>query len=231
MKTAFDYVDDNFKRLVFNINEAKEKYNRSDDQISIMAVTKTVAPEIVNHAITSCGIKILGENRVQEYLSKKDLYDPASVHFIGQLQTNKVKYIIDTVDMIQSVDSIRLATEINRHAEKIGKIQNILVEVNIAGEEAKGGVDPDMLPELLYNISEMKNIRVNGLMTVPPAYEPEKFLYKMQKIYIDISGKNIDNINMSFLSMGMSGDYGLAVKYGSTMVRIGSAFFGARVYK
>lgn len=170
MKTDFDYVDDNFKRLVFNINEAKEKYNRSDDQISIMAVTKTVAPEIVNHAITSCGIKILGENRVQEYLSKKDFYEPASVHFIGQLQTNKVKYIIDTVDMIQSVDSIKLASEINRHAEKIGKIQDVLIEVNIAGEEAKGGVNPDMLSDLLYNISEMKNIRVNGLMTVPPAY-------------------------------------------------------------
>lgn len=231
MKTDFDYVDENYKRLVFNINEAKEKYNRSDDQISIMAVTKTVAPDIVNHAVRSCGIKILGENRVQEYLSKKDLYEPASVHFIGQLQTNKIKYIIDTVDMIQSVDSIRLASEINRHAEKTGKIQNILIEVNIAGEESKGGVDPDMLEELLYGISQMKNIKVNGLMTVPPAHDSEKFLYKMQKIYIDISGKNIDNINMSFLSMGMSGDYGLAVKYGSTMVRIGSALFGARVYK
>ncbi len=231
MKTDFDYVDDNFKRLVFNINEAKEKYNRSDDKIEIMAVTKTVAPEIVNHAITSCGIKVIGENRVQEYLSKKDLYKPASVHFIGQLQTNKIKYIIDTVDMIESVDSIKLASEIDRHAEKIGKVQNILIEVNIAGEESKGGVNPDMLSELLYSISEMKHIKVNGLMTVPPAHDPEKFLYKMQKIYIDISGKNIDNINMSFLSMGMSGDYEMAVKYGSTMVRIGSALFGARVYK
>ena len=154
-----------------------------------MAVTKTIAPEVINHAITSCGIKTLGENRVQEYMSKKDLYKPASVHFIGQLQTNKVKYIIDSVDMIQSVDSLKLASEINRHALKMNKIQDVLVEVNIAGEEAKGGISPDELTDMLYEIGTYQNISVKGLMTVPPAVDSEKFLYKMQNLYIDISEK------------------------------------------
>ncbi len=231
MKTEFDYIDENYKRIVFNINEAKQKYRRPDESIEIMAVTKTIAPESVNHAISSCGIKLLGENRVQEYISKKDFYRPASIHFIGQLQTNKVKYIIDTVDLIQSVDNIRLAAEIDRHAGRIGKIQDILIEVNIAGEESKGGVKPDELSELLYQVACLKNIKVKGLMTVPPILDSEKFLYKMQKIYIDILEKNIDNINMSVLSMGMSGDYETAVRYGTTLVRLGTALFGARVYK
>ena len=231
MNNQFEFVDENYKRIFSNVNEAKERYGRSDDSIEIMAVTKTVAPEIINHAVSSCGIKTLGENRVQEYLSKKDFYLPASVHFIGQLQSNKVKYIIDSVDMIQSLDSLKLAAEINRHAQRIGKVQDVLAEVNIAGEEAKGGVSPDELYEFLSEVSLLSNIRVMGLMTVPPAADSEKFLYKMQELYIDISNKKIDNINMSFLSMGMSGDYELAVKYGSNILRIGSALFGARVYR
>lgn len=231
MSTRFDYVEENFRQISFRVNEAKEKYGRSGDSIEIMAVTKTVAPEIVNHAVSSCGIKLLGENRVQEYLSKKDEYLPASVHFIGQLQSNKVKYIIDSVDMIQSVDSIKLAKEIDRHAKRVGKIQDVLVEVNIAGEESKGGVSPEGLEDMLTEVSELSSVRIQGLMTIPPAVDSEKFLYKMQKLYIDISDKKIDNINMSFLSMGMSGDYETAVKYGSNILRIGSALFGARIYR
>ena len=177
MKTEFDYIDENYKRIVFNINEAKQKYKRSDESIEIIAVTKTIAPESVNHAISLCGIKILGENKVQEYISKKDFYKPASVHFIGQLQTNKVKYIIDTVDLIQSVDNIRLAAEIDKHAGRIGKIQDILIEVNIAGEELKGGIKPDELSELLYQAAELKNIKGKGLMSVPPILDSEKVLY------------------------------------------------------
>ncbi len=231
MKTQFDYVDENYKRIINNLNEAKVRAGRENDTIGIMAVTKTVDPSVINHAVSSCGIKVLGENRVQEYLSKKEEYLPASVHFIGQLQTNKVKYIIDSVDMIQSVDSIKLASEIDRHADRIGRTMNVLCEVNIAGEESKGGVVPEKLEELLCEMSKLKNIKVCGLMTVPPAVDSEKFLLKMQELYIDISSKKIDNINMNVLSMGMSGDYEKAVQYGSTMVRIGSALFGARVYK
>ena len=231
MKTQFDYVDENYRRIIGNVNEAKERYGRSGDNIQVMAVTKTVDADIVNHAISSCGINLLGENRVQEYLSKKDAYLPASVHFIGGLQTNKVKYIIDSVDMIQSVDSLKLAAEIDKHAGRIGKIQDVLVEVNIGGEESKGGVSPEELSELIYAMAELPNIKVQGLMTIPPPHDPEKFLGRMQELYIDISEKRIDNINMSFLSMGMSGDYELAVKYGSNILRIGSALFGARIYR
>ena len=194
-----------------------------------MAVTKTVPPEAVNEAIR-CGITLLGENRVQEYLSKRDLYLPQSeVHFIGHLQTNKVKYICDNVDMIQSVDSLRLAEEINRLCERNGRVMDVLIEVNIGGEESKSGVSPEMLEELLYKASQLPNIRVKGLMCIPPAGGGEAFFLKMQQIHLDISAKKSDNISMSILSMGMSGDYKEAVKYGSTLVRIGTKLFGARI--
>ncbi|WP_347493810.1 YggS family pyridoxal phosphate enzyme [Ruminococcus sp. HUN007] len=179
MKTQFDYVDDNYRRIIHNVNEAKERFGRSGDDIQIMAVTKTVDAGIVNHAVSSCGIKLLGENRVQEYLSKKDEYLPASVHFIGGLQTNKVKYIIDSVDMIQSVDSLKLAAEIDRHAGRVGRVMDVLAEVNIGGELSKGGVSPEELPDLLKSMAELPNIKVKGLMTIPPPQDPEK-----------ISGKN-----------------------------------------
>ena len=231
MKTAYDYIDENYKRICAEIEEAKIRYRSPGDEVALMAVTKTVAPEAVNHAI-SCGIRLLGENRVQEYESKKALYDPsASVHFIGHLQTNKVKYIIEDMDLIQSVDSVRLAMEINKQAQRVGKIQNVLAEVNIGGEESKSGVHPDALTELLCEMAEMPNIRVKGLMTIPPPGDNEKFLCEMQQLYLDISCKNMDNIDMGVLSMGMSSDYAKAIQYGSTLVRIGTGLFGARIYK
>ena len=195
-----------------------------------MAVTKTVDPVAVNHAVT-LGINLLGENRVQEFISKKDFYSKnAEIQFIGHLQTNKVKYIIDSVSMIQSVDSLKLAAEIDRHAARIGKIQNVLVEVNIGNEDTKGGIDRIYLKELLYSISEMKNIKVCGLMSIPPAVDAERFLCDMQQLYYDITEENIDNINMDILSMGMSNDYVQAIKYGSTLIRIGRGLFGPRKY-
>lgn len=230
MAADFTYIDENYKRIVFDVGEAAAKYRKPDDLIKIMAVTKTVAPEAVNHAV-GLGVNLLGENRVQEYLSKKDFYEKsADVQFIGHLQTNKVKYIIDSVSMIQSVDSIKLGAEINKQAEKIEKIQDILVEVNIGREESKGGIDKSQLRELLYELSEMRNIHVCGLMAIPPALNSEKFLCDMQQIYIDISDENIDNINMRILSMGMSGDYVSAIKYGSNLIRIGRGLFGPRNY-
>jgi pyridoxal phosphate enzyme (YggS family) len=231
MKTAYAYIDENYKRICADIEEAKVRYRNPSDVISLMAVTKTVAPEAVNHAI-SCGIRLLGENRVQEYESKKDLYDPrASVHFIGHLQTNKVKYIIEEMDLIHSVDSVRLAAEIDRQAARVGKCQPVLVEVNIGGEASKSGVRPEMLVELLEEMAQMPNLQVKGLMTIPPPGENEKFLCKMQQLYLDISSKNMDNISMDVLSMGMSGDYAKAIQYGSTLVRIGTGLFGARIYQ
>lgn len=230
METDFSYIDENYKKIIFNMQEAAAKYRKPEEKISLMAVTKTVDPAAVNHAVC-LGIKLLGENRVQEYTAKKDFYDKsAEVHFIGHLQTNKVKYIIDSVSMIESVDSVKLAEEIDRHAGRTGKKQDILIEVNIGGEESKSGVDKGALEELLYQTAELENVQVRGLMAIPPAESPEKFLYDMQKLYIDISEKSIHNINMELLSMGMSGDYADAIKYGSNIIRIGRGLFGPRNY-
>lgn len=230
MITNFNYIDENFKRIHENVNNSIAKYRKSTDDVRIMAVTKTVQPEAVNHAIT-LGIDLLGENKVQEYLSKKDLYyKSAEIHFIGRLQTNKVKYIINDMSLIHSVDSIKLAQEIDRLALKNSKVQDVLVEVNIAGEESKAGVKPELLKDFLLEVSTLKNIRVKGLMTLPPANSGDKFLAKMQELYIDISEEKLDNISMTILSMGTSGDYTQAIKYGSTLVRIGTALFGARTY-
>ncbi len=230
MKTDFEYITENYNRICYEIEEAKVKYRNKEDTIELMAVTKTVPPEAVNHAI-ALGANLLGENRVQEYESKKDFYNPtARVHFIGHLQTNKVKYIIDDMELIQSVDSLRLAAEIDRQAKRVSKIQDVLVEVNIGDEASKSGVSPDELENLLMEMAVMGNIRVKGLMTIPPPQSSEKFLYKMQEIYLDISSKNMDNINMDILSMGMSGDFAKAIQYGSNLVRIGTALFGARNY-
>ncbi|MBE6840260.1 MAG: YggS family pyridoxal phosphate-dependent enzyme [Ruminococcus sp.] len=231
MENRFGFIDENLKRITFNINEAVAKYRNPDEKVSLMAVTKTVEPEYINYAVSK-GVTLLGENRVQEYQSKKDYYDKsAEVHFIGHLQTNKVKYIIDSVKLIQSVDSIKLALEIDRLSEKSSKITDILCEVNIGGEESKGGIDRNEAKELIYQMSELKNIRVCGLMTIPPPYESEKFLYEMKMLYDDISAENINNVKMNILSMGMSNDYETAIKYGSTLVRIGTGLFGNRIYK
>ncbi len=228
MNPAFGYIDENLKRIFHNVGEAKAKYRSPDDNIRIMAVTKTVAPEKVNYALSK-GLDLIGENRVQEYLSKKDFYDDAEIHFIGHLQTNKVKYITDSISVIQSVDSLKLASEISRCAKKNGKVQDILIEVNIGGEESKSGIPADKAEELILQVSELDNINVRGMMTIPPAVDSEEFLYKMQCLYIDICSKKIDNINMDILSMGMSGDYAPAVKYGSNILRIGRAIFGERI--
>ncbi len=231
MKNSFDYITENYKRICNNIEEAKAKYRSPSDTVDFMAVTKTVAPEAINHAV-HCGISLLGENRVQEYLSKREFYDPsATVHFIGHLQTNKVKYIIEDMSLIHSVDSVHLAKEIDRQAVRVGKIQNILIEVNIGEEDSKSGVVPKQLLSLLQEVAVYPHLRVKGLMTIPPAGENEKFLSKMQDLYLDIRSKNVDNIDMDILSMGMSDDYVKAIQYGATLVRIGSALFGARVYQ
>jgi pyridoxal phosphate enzyme (YggS family) len=230
METNFGYIDENYKRITDAIEEAKAKYRKPSEEITFMAVTKTVPPEIVNHAI-GLGIRTMGENRVQEYLSKKEFYrKEAEVQFIGHLQTNKVKYIIEDMTLIQSVDSLKLAEEIDRHAGRIGKVQNILVEVNIGGETSKSGVAPETLDELLPQLGQLSNVHVQGLMTIPPNTGNEKFFCEMQQLYLDISSKKIDNIDMEILSMGMSADFTAAIRYGSTMVRVGSALFGARNY-
>ncbi|MDR1753981.1 MAG: YggS family pyridoxal phosphate-dependent enzyme [Eubacterium sp.] len=225
-------IYENYKRVVFNVNEAKEKYNRKDD-IRIMAVTKTVEPEFINHAI-SLGIGLLGENRVQEYLSKHDKYTGnPEIHFIGRLQSNKVKYIIDKVDLIQSVDSLKLAAEIDRQAGKRGTVMKILFEVNIGNEVSKMGFIPEY-DVLKYNADELiglSNLRLCGLMTIPPfdSSVNERYFEKMRNLFEKLKayGRGVGK-DFSILSMGMSGDYLSAIKYGSNIIRIGTSIFGQR---
>ena len=230
MNSFYD-IEENLKEIRFNIAEAVSKYRKPDDNVRLMAVTKTVPFEYVNHTV-SLGIDLLGENKVQEYQSKMDYYDKsAEVQFIGHLQTNKVKYIINNVSMIQSVDSLKLASEVNRLAAANNLTMDVLCEVNIGGEDSKSGIAPDDLSELLENISQLENIRVRGLMTIPPPTGSDVFLAKMQELFIAEREKKNKKISMDILSMGMTHDYAQAVKYGSTLVRIGTGLFGARVYK
>lgn len=224
-----DYeISENIKRIRYNVEEAKAKYRKPDETVRIMAVTKTVPYERVNAAVNE-GITLLGENRVQEYLEKKDFYDKkAEINFIGHLQSNKIKYIIDSVTMIHSVDSVRLASEIDRYAARSGRPMDVLIEVNIGGEESKSGVLPDRLDGLLGGVSELKNIRVKGLMSIPPIGKSEESFERLRRIFYDLKSARYENTEMDILSAGMSADYVSAVKYGSNIVRIGSGIFGSR---
>jgi len=228
-------VVENLKVIRDKISVAAQKTGRNANDIRLMAVTKTVAPELVNVAIDN-GVDLLGENRVQEYLDKKDSYVPdTETHFIGHLQTNKVKYIIDKVDMIQSVDSVKLAREISKNAVKNNLIMDILVEINIGEESSKSGTSPQMAQELVCEIAELEGLRIKGLMSIPPICEKKEqslhYFSQLRQIFVDIRDKNIDNVYMECLSMGMSQDYEAAIEMGANIVRIGSALFGQRIYK
>ena len=232
-QTGFDDIKESYERICADIKKAMAEAGRTDE-VKLMAVTKTVTPERINCAV-DLGIDLLGENRVQEFLDKRDSYKPAEVHFIGGLQTNKVKYIIDKVAMIHSVDSIKLAQEISRRAGQHGLVMDILAEINIGGEESKGGISPESVREFCGQLLELPNIRLRGLMTIPPPGCSEEIFAQMQRIFEDIKAeppKNSGEANFRFdtLSMGMSGDYAAAIKYGSTIIRIGSGLFGYRNY-
>lgn len=228
-------VMDNLAYIHQEMADACAKVGRSPQDVRLLAVTKTVDVDRINAAIAA-GVKQIGENRVQEFLKKKENLNLAEVdaHLIGHLQTNKVKQIVGQVQMIQSVDSIRLAQAIDKRSQELGIITPVLVEVNIGGEEAKSGIAPIHLEQLLEDMAPLKGIHVNGLMTVPPILEKEaekrRIFSKMYQLFIDIKDKKLDNIDMQELSMGMSGDYREAIMEGSTIVRIGSAIFGARNY-
>ena len=230
-----DNVKYNYHYIEEQIAEAALKAGKSRDDITFLAAVKTVDVELINYAI-SLGLKYIGENKVQELLSKYEGYNlkDASLQFIGHLQTNKVRQIVGKVDLIQSVDSVKLAKEISRQSVKNNVHTDVLIEVNIGKEENKSGVMPEKLYELLDEIKSFDNISVKGLMTIPPICDSKqkilKFFSKMNNIFIDISGKNIDNVSMDILSMGMSADYYEAILSGANMVRVGSSLFGARNY-
>ena len=229
-------VRENVRSILQQVRQTALEAGRDPQQVQVMAVTKTVAPELVNAAIAE-GITLLGENKAQELCEKYDSYckEGVSIHFIGHLQTNKVRQIVDKVCMIESVDSVKLAREIERQCANIGKVMDVLVEVNIGAEESKSGVSPEQLPALLQEIGQFAHIRVRGLMTIPPVCEDEQqvsqYFSQMSQLFIDIKQKKYDNINMEILSMGMSADYPIAVQQGSNIVRIGTAMFGQRNYK
>lgn len=233
-KLSAKEFDANFLAITENIKNAAKKSGRSADDIILLAATKTVDVDTINYAIKK-GIDYIGENKVQELLSKDDGVIGAHRHFIGHLQTNKVKDIISRVEMIESVDSLKLAKEISKQAEKCGKIMEILIEVNIGGEESKWGFVPENTLEAIEEIAKLPNIKIKGLMAIPPvcenSEENRKYFRKMYKLFIDIRDKNIDNSSMDILSMGMSDDYEIAIEEGANLIRLGTALFGRRIYK
>ena len=219
IKYNYDFINE-------KIAEAAMKAGKTREDITFLSATKTVEPEYINYAI-SLGLSYIGENKVQELLSKYDQYnlENCSLQFIGHLQSNKVRQIVGKVDLIQSIDSMKLAKEVSKCSLKNNITSDILVEVNIGKEENKSGVMPEMLEELVEEISTLPAVNVKGLMTIPPICE------KMNRLFLDISSKKLDNVSMDILSMGMSSDYYEAILEGANMVRIGSALFGNRIYK
>lgn len=222
-----------FLRVKAEAERAAARSGREPDSVAVMAVTKTIAPERVNEAIAA-GCLLLGENRVQELLEKYGRYDlrRAEIHFIGHLQTNKVKFICDKVAMIESVDSLRLAAEIEKQCAKIPKVMDVLLEINIAGEGSKGGFSPEEAVAAAESIARFPHLKLRGLMTIGRADAPEEerraYFARMRKLLVDIAAKNYHNISITILSMGMSGDYAIAAEEGATIVRVGRGLFGER---
>lgn len=235
LEQRFLDVEENLKVVRGRIAEAAVRSGRSPQNITLLAATKTVPAEVINHGI-ALGIDHIGENRVQELCDKYDSFhlSDCELQFIGHLQTNKVKYLIGRVSMIQSVDQLKLAKEISRLSEKKTLATDILIEVNIGQEPNKSGVLPQNLYELIDAVSHLPGIRIRGLMAIPPAGAPERetmnYFSRMNQYFIDIKSKKIDNVAMDFLSMGMSADYFQAILAGANMVRVGTALFGPRNY-
>lgn len=226
-------VSENIESIRERIRNACIRSGRADN-VKLVAVTKTVDTEMIREAI-SCGIKVIGENKVQEIEKKfPEIGSEVEWHMIGHLQTNKIKYIVDKVTMIQSVDSLKLAQEINRQFGKHRRIIDVLVEINIGKEPSKHGIEPECAAELVESIGKLENLRVRGLMTVAPALEKSEsvrpYFKKMKQIFDDLKLKQMENISMDFLSMGMTGDFETAVEEGANMVRVGSGIFGPRKY-
>ncbi len=232
-KLSAKEFDLNFAAITEKLSIAAKKSGRKAEDIILLAATKTVDAETINYAISK-GIKYIGENKVQELLTKNDDIVEAHRHFIGHLQTNKVKDIIDKVELIQSVDSLKLAKEISKQAVKFDKEMDILLEVNIGGEDSKWGFSPENIEENLREIAVFPNIHIKGLMAIPPiceiAEQNRKYFKQMYKLFIDIGSKKIDNSDMQYLSMGMSDDFDIAVEEGANLIRLGTALFGRRIY-
>lgn len=227
-------VKENLAIVEQNIQKACARSGRDRSEVQLIAVSKTKPVEMLQEAY-DCQIRDFGENKPQEIREKfPKLPQDIRWHMIGHLQRNKIKYIIDKVCMIHSVESVRLAEAVSEEAAKHGRIIPVLVEVNMAGEESKFGIRPEETEDFIREISVFPNIQVNGLMTIAPYTEHAEdnriYFRDLKKLYVDIKAKNIDNVVMSNLSMGMTGDYEVAIEEGATMVRVGTGIFGERFY-
>ena len=228
-------IAENIAAIRAEMTAAAIACGRDPKSILLCAATKMNDAAAVRAAIAG-GVDLCGENRVQELTAKlaENAYEGAPVHFIGHLQTNKVKQVVGKVDLIQSVDSLRLLQAIQKEAARQGIRQDILLEVNIGAEESKSGFSPSQIPEIAENFSDYSNLRLRGLMAIPPIAENsgdnDKFFQEMYNLSVDITAKTSDNVCMDILSMGMSDDYVSAIQWGSTMIRVGTAIFGARNY-
>ena len=224
-------VSENFRSVNERIEAALKRSGREGDKVTLIAVTKTHPPALMNEAIQA-GASDIGENKPQEVRDKFDEVLPnVKWHLIGHLQTNKIKYIIDKVSLIHSVDSIHLMDEIDRQAKKNNLIMDILIQVNISGEASKSGIDKSELDELLLHAGDLDNIKVRGLMTIAPIDgDPSVHFINMKKLFDEYKSKELKNVSLEHLSMGMSNDFEQAIECGATMVRVGSAIFGKRNY-
>ena len=227
-------IQENIKLVEENIKKACEKVGRDVNEVTLIAVSKTKPYTAIEEALPT-GVKDYGENKVQELCDKYEIL-PKDIkwHMIGHLQRNKVKYLVGKASLIHSVDSIRLAEQIEKEYAKAGEIANILIEVNMAQEESKFGITSEETEQLVREIAKFPHIRIKGLMTIAPYTDnPESnrvYFRNMKKLSVDIENKNIDNVSMSVLSMGMTGDYQVAVEEGATLVRVGTGIFGERNY-
>ena len=227
-------IQENIKLVEENIKKACEKVGRDVNEVTLIAVSKTKPYTAIEEALPT-GVRDYGENKVQELCDKYEIL-PKDIkwHMIGHLQRNKVKYLVGKVFLIHSVDSIRLAEQIEKEYAKADEIANILIEVNMAQEESKFGITSEETEQLVREIAKFPHIRIKGLMTIAPyTNNPESnrvYFRNMKKLSVDIENKNIDNVSMSVLSMGMTGDYQVAVEEGATLVRVGTGIFGERNY-
>lgn len=228
-------IFENVAAVRAEIAHAAVRAGRKPEEITLCAATKMNGPEAVRQAIAA-GVDCCGENRVQELVQKQkeDAYRGVPVHFIGHLQTNKVRQVVGKVDLIQSVDRMKLLHAIEAEAAAQGIRQNVLLEINVGREESKSGFYREEIPEILENIAGCFHIQVLGLMAIPPVCQNPadsvKFFQEICNLSVDISRKKYDNIRMDILSMGMSGDFAQAIACGSTMIRVGTAIFGPRDY-
>ncbi|MEE1518153.1 MAG: YggS family pyridoxal phosphate-dependent enzyme [Lachnospiraceae bacterium] len=224
----------NYNEVLNEVNLSCEKVGRAKDDVTLIAVSKT-KPASDIQTLYDYGVRDFGENKVQELTSKyEELPKDIRWHLIGHLQTNKVKYIVDKVYLIHSVDSVKLAMEIEKEAAKKDIIVNILVQVNVANEDTKFGLDNSEVTNIVEEIAKLPHIRIKGLMTIAPfvddGEENRKYFNELKQLSVDIKAKNIDNVCMDMLSMGMSGDYTTAIEEGATHVRVGTSIFGVRNY-